>query len=229
MSYLIKDLPKEERPRERLLKYGVNSLSNTELLAIILKTGTKNYSVKDIATDILNNINNISDLKDISISKLSSFKGIGITKAIEIKSSIELGKRIFLNEKYTTKELFNNPKKIYENTRNVFFGKKQEYFYCFYFNSKQELIERKLLFMGTLNKSLVHPREIFKEAYLVSASSIICMHNHPTGDVNPSKEDINITRTLTRIGRIQNIPIVDHIIVGDNGYYSFYEHNILDI
>ena len=83
--------------------------------------------------------------------------------------------------------------------------------------------------MGTLNKSIVHPREIFKEAYLVSASSIICMHNHPTGDVSPSKEDINITRTLMRIGKIQNIPIVDHIIVGDNGYYSFYEHNILDI
>lgn len=229
MSYLIKDLPKEERPRERLLKCGVNCLSNIELLAIILKTGTKNCSSKDIATDLLNHLNDLSDLKDMSISKLSSFKGIGVTKALEIMSSIELGKRIFLNEKYSSKELYNNPQKIYENTRSLLFGKKQEYFYCFYFNSKQELIERKLLFMGTLNKSIVHPREIFKEAYLVSASSIICMHNHPTGDVNPSREDINITRTLTRIGKIQNIPIVDHIIVGDNGYYSFYEHNILDV
>ena len=229
MSYMIKDLPKEERPRERVLKYGVESLSNRELLAIIIKTGTKDYSALDIATNILNNINDISDLRDIKFNKLSNFKGIGTAKAIEIISLIELGKRIFLKEEFNKKEYFNHPKKIYDSCKHLFFGKKQEYFYCFYFNSKQELIERKLLFMGTINKSIVHPREVFKEAYLLSASSIICMHNHPTGDVNPSIDDINLTKTLCKIGKIQNIPVVDHIIVGDNEYYSFYEHNILDL
>ena len=226
---MIKDLPKEERPRERFLKYGVEALSNRELLAIIIKSGTRDYSAIDIATNILNSISDIGDLRDFSFNNLSKYKGIGVAKAIEIISSIELGRRIFLKEEFKKQELFNHPRKIYENSKHLFFGKKQEYFYCLYFNSKQELIERKLLFMGTINKSIVHPREVFKEAYLLSASSIVCMHNHPTGDVNPSVNDINITKTLCKIGKIQNIPVVDHIIIGDNGYYSFYEHNILDL
>ena len=229
MSYIIKDLPKEERPRERLLKYGVESLSNRELLAIILKTGTKDYSVIDIATNILKEIEDIRELRNIKFNKLISFKGIGEAKAIELISTIELGKRLFIKKDIEDKRIFNHPKKIYESSRHLFFDKKQEYFYCFYFNTKQELIERKLLFMGTINKSIVHPREVFKEAYLLSASSIICMHNHPSGDVSPSIDDINITKTLCKIGKIQNIPVVDHIIVGDNKYYSFYEHNILDL
>ena len=229
MNYMIKDLPKEERPRERFLKYGVEALSNRELLAIIIKSGTRDYSAIDIATNILNSISDIGDLRDFSFNNLSKYKGIGVAKAIEIISSIELGRRIFLKEEFKKQELFNHPRKIYENSKHLFFGKKQEYFYCLYFNSKQELIERKLLFMGTINKSIVHPREVFKEAYLLSASSIVCMHNHPTGDVNPSVNDINITKTLCKIGKIQNIPVVDHIIIGDNGYYSFYEHNILDL
>ena len=229
MSYMIKDLPKEERPRERLLKYGVESLSNRELLAIVLKTGTKDYSVIDIATNILNDIKDIKNLRDIKLNKLLEFKGVGEAKAIEILSVIDLGRRIFLEKEESNKKMFNHPKKIYDSSRHLFFGKKQEYFYCFYFNSKQELIERKLLFMGTINKSIVHPREVFKEAYLLSATSIICMHNHPSGDVNPSIDDINLTKTLCKIGKIQNIPVVDHIIVGDNEYYSFYEHNILDL
>ncbi len=227
MNYKIKDIPKEERPRERLLTYGVESLSDSELLAILLKTGTKDSSVKDLAIEILNSVHTIHDLKEITIPNLIKIKGIGMIKAIELLATIELGKRIFLNMGDQIRVKLNNPKSIYQSSKYLFYDKKQEYFYCFYFDNKQRLIERKLLFMGTINKSIVHPREVFKEAYLLSASSIICMHNHPSGDVTPSKEDIELTKALVTVGQVANIPIIDHIVVSNTDYYSFYENDIL--
>ena len=118
-----------------------------------------------------------------------------------------------------------SPERIYEYTKYLFYNKKQEYFYCLYFNNKQELINELLLFKGTINKSITHPREIFKEAYRISASGIVCLHNHPSNDTTPSKEDITFTNTLISLGKLQGIPILDHIIVGDNNFYSFYEHS----
>lgn len=227
MIYKIKEIPKEERPRERMIQYGVESLSDSELLAIILKTGTKDSSVKDIAIEILNSIHTIQDLKDITIQSLMNIKGIGQIKAIELLASIELGKRIFLSTKREEKVKLNNPSSIYKSSKYLFYDKKQEYFYCLYFDNKQRLIERKLLFMGTINQSIVHPREVFKEAYLLSASSIVCMHNHPSGDVTPSREDIELTKALVKIGQVANIPVVDHIVVSNEKYYSFYENDIL--
>jgi DNA repair protein RadC len=218
----IKNIPKEERPRERFLEVGVENLSNEELLSIILKSGTKDKSVKDIALEILNRYS-VDNLKDISFYELLKIKGIGTVKAIELISSIELGKRIFISGKSIKKEKWSNPKNIYMNNRYLFLNKKQECFYCFYFNNNQELIERRLLFMGTINRSCVHPREIFKYAYLNSASSIICIHNHPSGNILPSKEDIRFTKAIKEIGDTFGIPLVDHIIVGDENYYSFYE------
>ena len=227
MNYLIKDIPISERPRERFIKYGPKSLSDIELLAIILKTGTKELSSKDVATSLLKEIGNIKKLSNMTISNLTKLKGIGITKAIELLTTIELGKRIFLKEDYGNKEVINNPKKIYKSFKYLFQGVKQEHFYCLYFNNKCELIERKLLFMGTVNKSIVHPREIFKEAYLLSASSIICIHNHPSGDIRPSNEDVLFTKQLIEIGKIQDIKIVDHIIIGEKNYYSFLEQGLI--
>lgn len=224
MNYRIKEIPKEERPRERLLKEGADRLSNEELISIILKTGTKNKNVKDISIEVLKMVQNITELKNLTIPSLKKIKGVGTVKAIELVATIELGKRIFLTKTGKDNNKMCNPKEIWEKTKYLFYGKKQEYFYCLYLNNKQELIERKLLFMGTINRSVVHPREVFKEAYLVSASNIICMHNHPSGDVNPSREDLHFTRNLVEIGRIQGIPIVDHIIVSDDSYYSFYEN-----
>lgn len=226
MSYLIKDINKNERPRERLEQYGPSSLSNEELLAIILKTGTKDRSVKSLAIDLINLIEDISNLKDLNINKLQSIKGIGRVKAIELIASIELGRRIFIR-KINTKLKLSNPYDIYTYTKDIFIDKKQEYFYCLYLNSKNELIERRLLFMGTVNKSVVHPREVFKYAYLSSASGIICMHNHPSGDITPSRDDIMFTNALIETGRIQNIPILDHIIVGNDNYYSFNENGLM--
>ena len=225
--YKIKEIPKKERPRERLKEVGVENLSDKELISIILKTGTKEKNASDLALELLNEYS-LSDLKNITINNLIKIKGIGEVKAIELISSIELGKRIFLKEKTKKKEL-TSPKEIYEYTKYLFHNKKQEYFYALYFNSKQQLLSTKLLFIGTINQSITHPREVFKEAYLLSASSIICLHNHPSNDTTPSKADISFTKVLIEIGKIQNIPILDHIIVGDDNYYSFYEHNSLNL
>lgn len=221
-KYMIKDIPIEERPRERMKYNGKSSLSNKELLAIILKTGTKEKSVNELAIDLLNKYK-LEDLEEISLNKLLEIKGIGEVKAIELLASIELGRRIFLNKDIKYKKL-DTPEKIFNHTKYLFYNKKQEYFYTLYFNNKQELIGEKLLFIGTINRSVTHPREIFKEAYRLSASSIVCMHNHPSNDVTPSNEDIIFTEKLVSLGTIQGIPIVDHIVVGNNSFYSFYEH-----
>lgn len=223
----LKEVPSSERPREKLLKYGRENLSDSELLAIILKTGTKGENVYDLSYRLLNEIDSLSNLKDISLEKLTSIKGIGFAKATEIIALTELAKRIYYKKDQTKKEVYTNPTSIYEKNKHLFDNVKQEHFYCLYLNSKKELIERKLLFMGTLNKSIVHPREIFKEAYRLSASSIICLHNHPSGNLNPSKNDIIFTDSITQIGNINGIPVVDHLIFTDNGYYSFYENSLM--
>lgn len=222
----VKEIPLKERPRERLLYYGVENLSNEELLSIIIKTGTKQKSVKDISLEILREYKDIQYLKNISLERLKRIKGIGEVKAVEIIATIELGKRIFLtNNTHNNSKKLLTAKDIFEVTRELFFGKKQEHFYCLYFNHKQQLIKKKLLFIGTVNKSIVHPREVFKEAYIESASSILCMHNHPSGDLSPSKADLHFTKSLIEIGKIQGIPIIDHIIVNDYSYYSFLEND----
>lgn len=222
---MMKDIPNEEKPRERLLKYGKDNISNEDLIAIILKTGTKEYSVKTLSNLLLSNINNIYELKDINIQSLIKIKGIGIIKAIELIAALELGKRVYYEKKIETKIKLENPKKIFEYFKYLIDDRKQEYFYCLYLDNKKNLIDKKLLFIGTINMSIVHPREIFKHAYILSASSIICVHNHPSGNPEPSIEDKNITKILIKIGNIQNIIINDHIIIGDNKYYSFYEEN----
>lgn len=220
--YKIKDLPIKERPRERLLEVGTNNLTDKELLAIILKTGTKDKNVEELALDLLKKYNLI-DFKNLTINELIKIKGIGKVKAIELLASIELGKRIFLKESKKLIKL-ENAKKIWEDSKYLFNNLKQEHFYCYYFNNKQELIERKLMFIGTINNATTHTREIFKEAYLLSASTIVCLHNHPSNDITPSKADIMFTERLIKTGEIQGIPVVDHIIVGEDSYYSFYDN-----
>jgi DNA repair protein RadC len=225
MNVLIKQLPKEERPRERLLSLGEQQLSNEELIAIILKTGSKNTSVKQLATNILKEIDTINNLNDLTINKLTRIKGIGKTKASCLKAALELGKRVNSNNKYINNIKINNSKIVFNLIIDDLINKKQEYFYCLYLDNKKHLISKRLLYIGTINASIVHPREIFKEAYLLSASSIICIHNHPSNNPSPSDEDIELTKNLVKIGLIQGIPIVDHIIITNNNYYSFYENN----
>ena len=226
MKTLIKDIPINERPRERLINFGVEYLSNEELLAIILKTGTKNFSVKILANNILKQIDNINDLKNINLEKLTKIKGIGKAKACEILASIELGKRINNKIGNINQIKVLSSSSIYDYYKEKLMDKKQEYFYCVYLDTKNHIIKDKLLFIGTINESLVHPREIFKEAYLLSASSIICIHNHPSGNIEPSQNDIIMTKQLKDIGLLLGVKMLDHIIIGNNNYYSFNDNNL---
>lgn len=227
MNVVIKNLPKEDRPRERLLSYGASNLSNEELLAIILKTGTKNENVKVLAQNVLNKVNDVNDLDGITKEVLMQVKGIKEAKAVEILASIELGKRVYEKRIKKDEISFLCSLDIFNYNKYLFSNIKQEQFYVLYLDNKNKLIERKLLFMGTINKSIVHPREIFKNAYLLSATSIVCMHNHPSGDTRPSKEDIFLTNNLVEIGKMNGINVLDHIIFGDDNYYSFNDNGLI--
>lgn len=217
----IKDIPKSERPVERLLMYGASSLSNEELLSILIKTGNKDDSAKDLALKVLSLVS--GNISDINYQKLSKVKGIGDIKSAVILAALELGRRSnslkSLNSVKITEASI-----VFNYYRNVFINKKQEYFYSIYLDSNKVVISEKLLFIGTLDHSLVHPREVFKEAISVSASSIICIHNHPSGNVMPSRNDIEITKRLIEIGDMLGIRVIDHVIIGSDKYYSFLEN-----
>ena len=221
----FKNIANALKPRERLITFGVENLSDDELLSIILKTGTKDKNVKELSVDIITEYESITNLKNVKLQKLLSIRGIGIAKATEIIATVELGRRIF--QKVTYEQLIECTNA--ENIVNYFFylfkDKKQEEFYVLYLDNKKRYIDKKRLFIGSINFSVAHPREIFKEAYLLSASYIICIHNHPSGDVVPSKEDDIITYKIKEIGLLHSIYLVDHLIIGTTNYYSYFENN----
>lgn len=223
----FKSLPDSDKPRERLYMYGSDNLSNEELISIILKTGTKNMSVKEVSLKLLEVIGDISKFKDVGINTLMKIDGIGKVKAIEIKAALELGRRVYINSDNINKISFNSADVIYNYFLDILVDKKQEYFYCVYVDTKGKYIDKKCLFIGTINSSVVHPREVFKEAYLLSANGIVCVHNHPSGDSTPSKEDIAVTRKLKEISIIHGIKLIDHIIIGNGNYFSFFDNNML--
>ena len=224
MVVKIKDLPKDERPYEKLINNGVENLSNEELIAILIKSGTCKYSSKELANIILQNINNISDLKNINYKTLTNIDGIGIKKSCVLLSAIELGNRINNYSNSIVNLKFNSSNIVYEYYKKKLANCKQEHFYCVYLDNSKRIICEKLLFIGTINYSIVHPREVFKEAYYYSASAIICVHNHPSNNILPSNEDLRVTKNLSEIGKLLGIKIVDHIIIGSDNYYSFLEN-----
>ena len=221
----FKDIPKEEMPRERMVMYGVDCLSNEELLMIILKTGTRQYSVKEVSLNLLKYCGGIGNLKNMTLNKLKNIPGIGYVKAIEIMAVLELSRRI--NEIVKVKDMISctSPRVIINYFNYLFKDKKQEEFYVIYLDNKKKYLDKKKLFVGSINVSITHPREIFKNAYLLSASFFICIHNHPSGDATPSREDIVITDKLMNIGNMHAIYLIDHIIIGQDNYYSFFEDN----
>lgn len=225
----FKELPNEEKPRERLILYGAKKLSNEELLMILLKTGTKKYSVKELANQILTNCGGIQNLRDLTINRLMLIDGIGKIKAIELVALVELANRIYTPVRELDLIKCTTPNMITQYFNSIFRNKKQEEFYVIYLDAKKKYIDKKKLFIGSINSSIAHPREIFKNAYLLSASYLICIHNHPSGDPSPSQEDGIITQNLKQLGELHAIYLVDHIIIGHNCYYSFYEdQNILN-
>lgn len=220
--FMIRDVHWEDRPRERLLNYGPESLSNPELLAILLRTGTKSESVLHLANRLLNQFEGLYGLKDASIEELTSIRGIGKAKAVQIIAAIELGRRIN-NLQFQDRYVIKSPEDGANYVMNDMRFLSQEHFVVAYLNTKNQVIHRQTIFIGSLNASIVHPREIFKEAFRRSAASIICFHNHPSGDPQPSREDIEVTKRLVECGKLLGIEVLDHLIIGDKKYVSMKE------
>ena len=225
MNVKIKDIPLNDRPRERMITVGASNISNEELLAILLKTGTVDSSAKTVAANILKQIGDIHNLQNLNLEQLKKVNGIGTAKACIVLAAVELSRRINSSIDKINDLKIDSTDLVYKYYSNILSNKKQEYFYCIYLDNKKKVITDKNLFIGTINGSVVHPREIFKEAVINSASSIICVHNHPSGVVMPSKEDKELTKRIVQLGKIMGIPVIDHIIIGKNKYYSFYENN----
>lgn len=220
----LKELPILERPRERLKYYGINTLSNEELLTILIGSGNKYCSAKELSFNILAALSNINDLANMTYEKLVKIKGLGPSKISILLAAIELSKRIKKDNSHIFDIKITSSNVLYDYYKELFLNQMQECFYCIYLDASKKIIKNELLFKGTLDRSLVHPREIFKEAYLLSASSIICIHNHPSGNTTPSIEDKKLTNILVEIGLIHGIPVIDHLIIGENSYYSFFEN-----
>ncbi|TSB46233.1 RadC family protein [Alkalicoccobacillus porphyridii] len=222
MSLLIRDVPVTERPRERLLQNGAAVLSNQEIIAILLRTGTKKDSVIDLAGKVLAHFDGLPLLKEATIEELCEIGGIGTAKAVELSAAMELGRRIHsmqTAEKYVIRSPEDVSNLVMEEMRFL----KQEHFVCLYLNTKNQLLFKHTVFIGSLNASIVHPREVFKEALRRSSASIICLHNHPSGDPTPSREDIDVTKRLYEAGRVLGIELLDHIIIGDRTFISLKE------
>ncbi|MDU3211858.1 MULTISPECIES: DNA repair protein RadC [Anaerococcus] len=226
MKKTIKDLDQDDRPREKLIKYGADLLTDEELLAIIIATGNKEKNVIELSKEILDTFS-YEDLADIEVAELTHINGIKNAKACSIVASLRLGKRIA--QKVMEREIIKIEKSedIYNYLKNELANKKNEYFYAILLDTKNVIISKEVISKGTLDASLVHPREAFKAAIKKSAKSIIFVHNHPSGDVNPSKHDFLTTRNLVDAGNILDIKVLDHIIIGDNDYYSFKKENLI--
>lgn len=223
---MIRDVPTEERPRERVLRDGVHALSNQELLAIILRTGTHSESVLQLAARVLHDFQGLHHLKDAAIEELQKIKGIGKTKAIQLIATIEFGRRISQlpqQERYVIRSPEDGANYLMDEMRFL----TQEHFICLYLNTKNQVIHQATVFIGSLNASIVHPREVFKEALRRSAASMICFHNHPSGDPSPSREDIEVTKRLVECGRLIGIEVLDHIIIGDQRFTSLKEKGLV--
>ncbi len=214
----IKDLPKVERPREKLIKYGPGKLSNSELLAILLRTGHKGVNVVNLSEKILKHFKG-DKLATINYNELKKVFGLGPAKACEIVACFELGKRLLKDKKAV---LVLSPKDVWEELKDVRVHKK-EHFIIFYLDTTNQEIAREIISVGSLNASLVHPREVFEPAVRNLAAQIIIAHNHPSGGLEPSKEDLEITQKLIESGDILGIEIIDHIIVTKDHYLSFRE------
>lgn len=212
----IKDIPKIDRPREKLERYGVEKLKDSELLAILLRTGTKDINVLKLSEKILNKFKN-QKFENVSIDDLKKIHGLGSVKACEIIACFELGRRMLKDKKSS---ILLTPKDVWQRMEDIRDSKK-EHFVVFYLDSRNQEIQREIISIGTLNESLVHPREVFEGAIKNNAASIIIVHNHPTGNVEPSMGDLSLTKRIVEAGKILGVEVVDHIIVSNLNIFSF--------
>lgn len=222
----MKNLPVYEQPRERLLRLGAKQLADAELLAILLRTGFEQKSASVLAMQLLATFGDLHALAQASHEELTKVKGIGRVKAIELHAAFELGRRVALGVRKETASI-RLPRDVAEMMMPDMRHLTQEHFVCLFLNTKNQVIAKQTIFVGSLDASIVHPREIFKEAIKRSSASIICLHNHPSGDPTPSREDLAVTKTLCKAGELVGISLLDHVIIGDGKYYSMKEHGHL--
>lgn len=220
MVKTIKDIDLEDRPREKLAKLGKDKLSDEELLAIILSTGTKNVNALELARQILDSFTP-EELLEVDIYELNRINGIKLAKASKIVASIQLGKRLSKKVVYKKIKTISSSEDAYKYVRDNLEFRKKEHFYTIFLNSKNDIIATEEISIGDLTSTIVNPREVFRPAIKKSASSIIIIHNHPSGNPTPSKEDIIITNRLVECGKLLDIKVLDHLIIGNDSYYSF--------
>jgi DNA repair protein RadC len=225
----IKEWPEDERPREKMLKQGGGSLSNAELLALIIRTGdtTTRKSAIDLGRELISHFgDNLRELGSADLAEICAIKGMGPAKATGIKAAFALASRLQAR-RLEHFERFTAPRQIFDYFHHEFRDSRKEYFLALLLDGKNRIIQRVQISEGSLNQSVVHPREVFSPAVKNSAAAVIFVHNHPTGDPAPSAEDIAITRRLREAGDIMGIKVLDHIIIGDGEYVSFVERGLM--
>lgn len=222
----IKDMPADQRPRERLIREGARVLSDPELLAVLLRTGSPEKTAVELATEVLSLFSGLKNLVQAGVEELSTIKGMGPAKAAQLKAALEIGKRlasISESQRPSIKGPQDAAGMVMEEMRHL----DREHFCALLLNTKHQVLAKETISIGTLNSSMVHPRELFKTAIKRSASAIILVHNHPSGDPSPSREDREITRRLQDAGSLIGIEVLDHIIIGDNKFVSFKDKGMI--
>lgn len=219
-SKRIRDIDQFDRPREKMIREGFDSLSDEELLAIILSTGNREKNVIDLSKEILDTFS-YEDLLEVEVGELRQINGIREAKACKIVAALQLGRRI--NERVIDRKIekIETSRDVYEIMKYKLENAKKEYFYAILLDTKNEIISKECVSIGDLSSTLVNPREVFKAAIKKSAKSIILVHNHPSGNPNPSNEDFSITKRLADCGNLLDIEVLDHIVIGKQSYYSF--------
>lgn len=220
----FREVPESCLPRERLEEVGEKGLSNQELLAILLRTGSKNINVMKVASMFLIHFNHLYELKNATLPEMMEIKGIGRVKAIELRAAIEFGYRI----QQSTQKKFGRVFSSYQIAQNLMYELQdfqQEHLVCLYLNTKNEVIKQETVFKGSLNQSVAHPREVFRSAVKYSAARLILAHNHPSGNPTPSENDIHFTQRMQECGKMMGIEVLDHIIIGEQAYISMREEN----
>lgn len=221
-AYRLRDWPEEERPRERMMRLGAEALSHAELLAILLRTGKRNESAVHLAQRILNECGGLRRFAERSWDELTPIAGIGPAKALELQAALELGRRV-ARARLPDAAAITRPQDAADLLMEELRHLREEHFVVLFLNTKNRVIGRQTLSIGSLNASVVHPREVYRAAIRRSSASILCAHNHPSGDPQPSAEDIQLTRRLAEAGELVGIELLDHIVIGDNRFVSLKE------
>jgi DNA repair protein RadC len=224
--FTVRDMPREERPRERLQEFGADRLSAVELRAIVIGRGVAGRPVLMIAQELMGRFGTVEAISEATIEELGKVKGIGTAKAAQLKAAFALAKRRELKPD-KRKVNIGNPQTVADTIRPAIQDRKKEHFQALLLDTRNTVIDNVSVTIGTLNASLVHPREVFKDAIKQSAASVIIAHNHPSGNPEPSEEDIKLTKRLVEAGRLLGIEVLDHIIIVDGGYFSFKERGLM--